>query len=211
MNSFTTLTALAASLPEAQIDTDVIFPARFLLLPGKAGLGSKLFSERRAQGGFVLDTPPWDKAQIMVTGPDFGTGSSRENAVWALADFGIRCVIGPGIGEIFHANCFRNGILPIILAGAPLARVQAEAEGARAVTIDLPAQHIRLSDGSEITFDIEPHRKRALVEGLDEIGVILKDELAAIEAFEARHRRANPWLFLDDGQLACFDDIGDKP
>ena len=211
MNSFTTLTALAASLPEAQIDTDVIFPARFLLLPDKAGLGSKLFSERRAQGGFVLDTPPWNKAQILVTGPDFGTGSSRENAVWALADFGIRCVIGPGFGEIFHANCFRNAILPIILAGDALSRVQAEAEAARTVTIDLPAQLIRLSDGHEIAFDIEAHRKRALLEGLDEIGVILKEELGAIEAFEARHRSANPWLFLDDRQLAFFDDVGDNP
>ncbi len=207
MKPFGNLTAIAASLPEAQIDTDVIFPARFLLLPDKVGLGSKLFHDRRAQGGFVLDTAPWDKAEILVTGPDFGTGSSRENAVWALADFGIRCVIGPSFGEIFQANCFRNGILPIILNGDLLARAQAEAEAARAFTVDLPAQRIRLVDNTEANFEVEPHRKHALIEGLDEIGLILKEDLHEIEAFEERHRRENPWLFLNDRQLAHFDDI----
>lgn len=209
MKAFSVLTAIAAPLPEAQIDTDVIFPARFLLLPDKTGLGSKLFHERRAQGGFVLDTPPWDVAQILVTGPDFGSGSSRENAVWALADFGIRCVIGPGFGEIFQANCFRNGVLPIILNGEPLTRVQEEAEAARAITIDLPAQRIRLADGTEAAFDVEPHRKYALIEGLDEIGLILKEDRDEINAFEERHRRENPWLFLSDRQLAHFDDTGE--
>lgn len=209
MTPFTRLTAIAAPFPEAQIDTDVIFPARFLLLLDKTGLGRHLFHERRAKGGFVLDTPPWDKAQILVTGPDFGTGSSREQAVWALVDFGIRCVIGPSFGEIFFANCFRNGVLPVVLTGDPWHRVLAEAEAGRPVTIDLPAQDVRLADGSAIPFAVEADRKRALLEGLDEIGVILKDDLATIEAFEARHRAARPWLFLTPGQRAHFDDISD--
>lgn len=209
MTPFTRLTAIAAPFPEGQIDTDVIFPARFLLLLDKKGLGRHLFHERRAKGGFVLDTPPWDKAQVLVTGPDFGTGSSREQAVWSLVDFGIRCVIGPSFGEIFFANCFRNGVLPVVLTGGPWQRILAEAEAGRPVTIDLPAQVVRLEDGTAFAFDIEPHRKRALIDGLDEIGVILKDDLSAIEAFEARHRAARPWLFLAPEQLAHFDDIRD--
>ena len=207
MTPFVTLTAIAAPFPESQIDTDVIFPARFLLLPDKAGLGRHLFHERRAGGGFVLDRAPWDRAGILVTGPDFGTGSSREQAVWALVDFGIRCVIGPGFGEIFHANCFRNGVLPIVLSGTPLNRVMAEAEAGRALTADLPRQVIVLADGSEIGFDADAHRKRALIEGLDEIGVILADDLAAITAFETAQRARRPWLYLTPGQMAHFDDI----
>ena len=206
MTPFSTLTSVAAPFPEAQIDTDVIFPARFLLLLDKAGLGRHLFHERRAKGGFVLDTAPWDRAQILVTGPDFGTGSSREQAVWALADFGIRCVIAPSFGEIFFANCFRNGILPIVLPPADHARVMAAAQAATPVSIDLTAQAIRFAD-EEIAFAVEPHRKRALIEGLDEIGLILADDAPAIAAFEARHRAARPWLFLQPAQLAHFDDI----
>jgi len=209
MTPFVTLTSVAAPFPEGQIDTDVIFPARFLLLLDKQGLGRHLFHERRAKGGFVLDTPPWTQAQIMVTGPDFGTGSSREQAVWALVDFGIRCVIGPSFGEIFHGNCFRNGVLPIVLTGDPLARVQAEAEAARPLTVDLPAECLRLADGTTIAFSIGPHRKRALIEGLDEIGLILADDIAAIEAHEARARARSPWLFLTPHQLSAFDDIKD--
>lgn len=209
MTAFTRLTAIAAPFPEGQIDTDVIFPARFLLLLDKKGLGRHLFHERRAKGGFVLDTAPWDKAQILVTGPDFGTGSSREQAVWALVDFGIRAVIGPSFGEIFFANCFRNGVLPVVLTGDRWHRVLAEAEAGRPVTVDLPAQEVQLADGTAIPFDIEADRKGALLAGLDEIGLILKDDLPAIEAFEARHRAARPWLFLTPGQLAHFDDIRD--
>ena len=210
LRPFTTLTAIAAPLPEAQLDTDVIFPARFLLLLDKAGLGRHLFHERRAAGGFVLDRAPWDRAEILVTGPDFGTGSSREHAVWALADFGIRCVIGPSFGEIFFANCFRNGVLPVILPATAHAAVLAEAEAGRPVTVDLPAEAVRLADGRAFAFSVEAHRKRALLEGLDEIGVILKDDLAAIEAHEAAQRARRPWLFLQPAQLAHFDDIRDS-
>lgn len=206
MERFGTLTSVAAPFPEAQIDTDVIFPARFLLLPDKAGLGRHLFHERRAKGGFVLDRAPWDTAQILVTGPDFGTGSSREQAVWALADFGVRCVIGPSFGEIFFANCFRNGVVPVVLTGNAYAKVLKTAEAGEAVTVDLAAQEVRIG-GVALPFDVEPHRKRALMEGLDEIGAILADDLTAIEAFEVRHWAARPWLRLTAGQLATFDDL----
>jgi 3-isopropylmalate/(R)-2-methylmalate dehydratase small subunit len=208
MDTFTTLTSIAAPLPETGIDTDVIFPARFLLLPNKTGLGRHLFHERRAAGGFVLDQPPYQGARILVTGRDFGTGSSREQAVWALADFGIRCVIGTGFGEIFFSNCFKNGLLPIVLSEADHARILTEAEAALPITIDLPAQTITLADGV-IGFDVEPWRKRALVEGLDEIGMILSDDITQIEAFEAAHRARRPWLFLTPGQLSHFDDIAE--
>lgn len=206
MTPFVTLTSVAAPFPEAQIDTDVIFPARFLLLPDKAGLGRHLFHERRAKGGFVLDRAPWTSAQILVTGPDFGTGSSREQAVWALADFGIRCVIGPSFGEIFFSNCFRNGVLPIVLSGRAHATVLAAAEQGQPITVDLPSQQVRAGDAA-FPFDIEPHRKRALLDGLDEIGLILHDDLAAIEAFEQRHWAARPWLRLTPDQLSTFDDL----
>lgn len=206
MSPFRTLTSVAAPFPEAQIDTDVIFPARFLLLPDKAGLGKHLFHERRAKGGFVLDRAPWDKAEILVTGADFGTGSSREQAVWALADFGIRCVIGPSFGEIFFSNCFRNGVLPIVMTGDAHAAVMEAAAAGEPVTVDLPAQEVRIGEAA-LPFDVEPHRKRALMEGLDEIGVILADDLAAIEDFEARHWAARPWLRLRPEQLATFDDL----
>lgn len=204
---FTTLTSVVAPFPEGQTDTDVIFPARFLLLLDKKGLGKHLFHERRAKGGFVLDRAPWTQARIMATGPDFGTGSSREQAVWALADFGIRCLIGPSFGEIFFANCFRNGVLPIVLQPAEHARILEEAEAGHPVTVDLPGQTILLADASAIPFAIDPHLKLALIEGLDEIGAMLKDDLADIDAFEIRHRAEKPWLFLTDAQLAHFDDI----
>lgn len=206
---FTTITSVAAPLPEAQVDTDVIFPARFLLQLQKEGLGRHLFHERRADGDFVLDLEPWNKAQILVTGPDFGTGSSREQAVWALADFGIRCVIGCSFGEIFFANCFRNGILPIIVSESEYQQLLHAAQDGQRMKVDLPAERIRFTDASEITFAVEPHRKRALMEGLDEIGVMLADDEADITAFEKAHRAARPWLFLSEPQLAHFGDLRD--
>jgi 3-isopropylmalate/(R)-2-methylmalate dehydratase small subunit len=193
---FTTLTSLAAPLPEADIDTDVIIPARFLLLLDKAGLGRHLFHERRAgDPDFVLDRPPYDQAQILVAGGNFGCGSSREQAVWALVDFGIRCVIAPSFGEIFLANCFRNGALPIVLDATPYAAVLRAAEAALPVTVDLTAEHIRLPGAEPIPFAVDPHRRRALLLGLDEIGMILAEDLPEIEAFEARQRQVAPWLF----------------
>lgn len=215
MEKFTTLTSVAAPLPETHLDTDVIFPARFLLLPDKKGLGEQLFNERRTNRTgdgprFVLDTPPWNEARILVAGTAFGTGSSREQAVWALADFGMRCVIAPSFGEIFYANCFKNGVLPIVLDETAHAQVMAEAQAARPLTVDLEAQNVMFADATAIGFDIDPHRKRTLLLGLDEIGIILADDLADIQAFEENQRAARPWLHLTPAQLSHFDDVGEE-
>lgn len=209
MEAFTRITGIAAPLPESHIDTDIIFPARFLLLLDRKGLGKHLFHERRHRKdgqAFVLDTPPWTEATILVTQSNFGTGSSREHAVWALHDFGIRCVVAESFGEIFFANCFKNGMLPIVAHGADLAAIAAEAEAGREITVDLEAQSVVLADGRTIGFDIEPHRKRSLLLGLDEIGSILADDGESIAAFEGRHQAAKPWLFLTKEQMSYFSD-----
>jgi 3-isopropylmalate/(R)-2-methylmalate dehydratase small subunit len=213
MEKFATLVSVAAPLPETHLDTDVIFPARFLLLPDKKGLGEQLFTERRTNRAgigerLVLDTPPWNEAQILVAGSAFGTGSSREQAVWALADFGIRCVIAPSFGEIFFANCFKNGLLPIGLDEAEHEAVMREAHATRKLTVDLEAQEIRFADGRRIAFDVDPYRRRNLLLGLDEIGMILEDDSQDIRSFEARQRAERPWLYLSPEQLAFFDDTG---
>lgn len=212
MQKFTTLRSVAAALPEADIDTDVIFPARFLLLLDKAGLGKHLFHERRHQAGrltdFVLNRPPFDTAQVLVADANFGSGSSREHAVWALADFGIRCVIAPSFGEIFFANCAKNGVLAIVLTGEDHRRVMRAAEAGDELVIDLEAQTIALPDASAIAFEIDAYKRRTLLLGLDEIGSILTDDLNDIAAFEAKHRKALPWLELEDGRLdRLFADI----
>lgn len=205
MEKFTTLTSVTAPLPEADIDTDVIFPARFLLLLDKGGLGKHLFHERRHQAGrltdFMLNHPPYDRAKILVTGDNFGSGSSREHAVWALADFGIRCVIAPSFGEIFFANCAKNGVLAIVLGGQEHRRVMHAAVTGANLTVDLQSQTVMLPDGWSIGFDVDPYKKRALLLGLDEIGGILADDLAEIAAFEQRQRKLFPWVPLDDGRL----------
>jgi len=205
MQQFTTLDSVAAPLPEADIDTDVIFPARFLLLLDKAGLGRHLFQERRFRDtqptDFVLNRAPYDRARILIADRNFGSGSSREHAVWALADFGIRCVIAPSFGEIFYANCFKNGVLAIVLTGAEHERAMAAAESGKSLRVDLTAQLIHLPDGSSIAFALDEYRRRALLLGLDEIGSILADDVADIAAYETRQRQAQPWLALEDGRL----------
>jgi 3-isopropylmalate/(R)-2-methylmalate dehydratase small subunit len=210
MQAFTKLKSVAAPLLESDVDTDIIFPARFLLLLDRKGLGQHAFHERRHRkdgARFVLDTPPWTEAGILVAQRNFGTGSSREHAVWCLADFGIRCVIAESFGEIFQANCFKNGVLPVVLQGAAAATAMDEAASGRNLTIDLEEQAIILADGRRIGFDIEPHRKRSLLLGLDEIGAILAEDEHAISTFERRHEEARPWLFLNGEQLAYFDDV----
>jgi 3-isopropylmalate/(R)-2-methylmalate dehydratase small subunit len=215
MNGFVHILSVAAPLPEADIDTDILFPARFLLLPDKKGLGKYLFHERRSQArfdqaGFVLNSPPFDRAEILVAGPNFGCGSSREQAVWALLDFGIRCVIAPSFGEIFYSNCFKNGVLPIILAEQQHQTVLRAAEAGAALSVDLEQQSVSLPSGEVIHFDIDPYRRRALLLGLDEIGAILADDIDDIIEFERRRRALSPWLHLGEAELSFFSDLREE-
>tara|TARA_R110000751_G_scaffold71441_11_gene144994 strand:+ start:16556 stop:17194 length:639 start_codon:yes stop_codon:yes gene_type:complete len=203
MRKMSEFTSLAAPLPENNIDTDVIFPARFLLILAKEGVGQYAFHERRKGAGsdFVLDRPPYDKAEILVTGSNFGTGSSREQAVWTLADLGIRCVIARSFGEIFFSNCYKNGVLPIVLGEDAMLAVEAAANAAEQITVDLPNECLRLANGTQIAFTIEPYRKQALMAGLDEVGMILTQDLAAIEAYESRRKLNTPWVTAGSEQL----------
>jgi 3-isopropylmalate/(R)-2-methylmalate dehydratase small subunit len=195
MKPFTTLTGTAAPLLRANIDTDLIIPKQFLKTLVRTGLGKHLFFEvrydeqGRERGDFVLNQPAYRQAEILLAGPNFGCGSSREHAPWALLDFGIRCVIAPSYADIFFNNCFSNGILPLCL---PLADVEAIAAAGNPVTVDLPAQTVT-AGGKAYRFDIEPARKTTLVQGLDAIGQSLAS-LPAIEAFEARRAQQAPWL-----------------
>ncbi len=198
MEAFTRLTALAAPLPQPNIDTDIILPARFLLITEKAGLGRYAFYERRTNGGFVLDQPRYAGARILVAGDNFGCGSSREHAPWALHDLGIRCIIAPGFGEIFRANALRNGMLPVTLPLAGWQMVLAAAERAEQVTVDLAAQTVALAGGTTIAFTLAPDERDALLGGLDEIDVIRARYTAAIAAFEAGQRETSPWLWDKD-------------
>jgi 3-isopropylmalate/(R)-2-methylmalate dehydratase small subunit len=200
MEKFTTLTGIAAHLPMINVDTDMIIPKQYLKTIKRTGLGTGLFAELRydEQGAplpdFVLHKPPYTQAKILITGENFGCGSSREHAPWALLDFGIRCIIAPSFADIFYNNCFKNGILPITLPQEEIDKlIDDAARGHNAVlTIDLPAQEISGPDGGKIHFDIDPHRKRCLLEGLDDIGLTL-EKADAIEAFEQGHRTSHPW------------------
>ncbi|QLC26390.1 3-isopropylmalate dehydratase small subunit [Parasphingopyxis algicola] len=211
MDKFAMVTSVAAPLPREDIDTDLIYPARFLLLIDRSRVGKHLFHDLRhdhaSLGGgpdhvFVLDREPYKQAAILVCGFGFGTGSSREHAVWALADAGIRCVIAPSLGEIFQANCVKNGILPVLLDGDPYAKLLKAAERAEPVTIDLNDQEIRLARGSAITFDVDPESRRMLLEGLDEIEDVLVQDIDDIDRFERTQRENFPWLYLDTGELS---------
>ncbi len=201
MEKFTTLTGVAAPLPIVNIDTDMIIPKQFLKTIKRTGLGKSLFFEMRYDEAgnevpdFVLNQSAWRGAQILVAGDNFGCGSSREHAPWALLDFGIRCVIATSFADIFYNNCFKNGILPIRLAQAEVDLLMDDARrGANAtVTVDLAAQEIRGPDGGIIRFDIDPFRKHCLLNGLDDIGLTLQKE-EAITAFEAERVRQFPWL-----------------
>lgn len=210
MRKISTITSIAAPLPEANIDTDAIFPARFLLLLDKTGIGKYLFNERKADKDFVLNTPPYDKTEILITGPRFGIGSSREHAAWALSDFGIKCVIAPSFGDIFFANCIKNGILPIVLEPEDHERIMSAAQMQTSMTIDLPAKTVRIGQEQPIAFNIKESHKRALLLGLDEIGEILANDAADITAFEQRQKTAQPWLYLSKAQLAIFDEMKTK-
>ena len=201
MQKFTTLTGIAAPLPLINVDTDMIIPKQFLKTIKRSGLGVNLFDEMRYdQDGnespdFVLNKPAYRNAQILVAGDNFGCGSSREHAPWALLDFGIRCVIAPSFADIFFNNCFKNGILPIALPQEQVDTLMEDAErGANAtVTVDLETQTITGPDGGTIRFDVEPFRKHCLMNGLDDIGLTL-EKAAAIDAFEAGAQAQRPWI-----------------
>ena len=200
MKKFDTLTAVAAPLPLINVDTDMIIPARFLKTIKRTGLGKSLFYTLRydEDGGeredFVLNKPAYKDAEILVTGNNFGCGSSREHAPWALDDFGIRCVIAPDFADIFHSNSFKNGILLIKLPQEDVDKLMEGAErGANArITVDLEKQEIKGPDGEVIPFDVDPFKKHCLLNGLDDIGLSLEKE-DQISAFEEKQRTAQPW------------------
>ncbi|MDD2867152.1 3-isopropylmalate dehydratase small subunit [Neomegalonema sp.] len=201
MQKFTSLSGVAAPLPLINIDTDMIIPKQYLKTIKRTGLGTGLFSELRydEQGGenpdFVLNRPAYRQAEILVTGDNFGCGSSREHAPWALLDFGIRCVIAPSFADIFYNNCFKNGILPIALPQEQIDLLMEDAEkGANArITVDLETQTIERPNGEKIAFDVDAFRRHCLLNGLDDIGLTLQHG-AEIDAFEAKMRGDQPWV-----------------
>jgi 3-isopropylmalate/(R)-2-methylmalate dehydratase small subunit len=201
MDKFTTLTGVAAPMPLVNIDTDMIIPKQFLKTIKRSGLGVNLFDEMRydRQGNeipdFVLNQPAYRDAKILVAGDNFGCGSSREHAPWALADFGIRCVISTSFADIFFNNCFKNGILPIVLPQEDVDKLMDDASrGSNAVvTVDLENQTITGPDGGKISFDVEPFRKHCLLNGLDDIGLTLQHS-ASIDAFETAYEARAPWV-----------------
>jgi 3-isopropylmalate/(R)-2-methylmalate dehydratase small subunit len=200
MEKFTKLTGVAAPLPMRNVDTDMIIPKQFLKTIKRTGLGKSLFYEMRfdeagkEQPDFVLNRPAYRAATILVTGENFGCGSSREHAPWALLDFGIRCIVAPDFADIFYNNCFQNGILPIKLPQAEVDKLMDDAaRGANAtLTVDLERQEIRGPDGGLIRFDIDPFRKHCLLNGLDNIGLTL-EKRNLIQAFEEKAQTARPW------------------
>jgi len=201
MEKFTTLTAVAAPLSMINVDTDKIIPKQFLKTIARTGLAKGLFYELRydeegkPKEGFVLDQPAYRNAKILVTGKNFGCGSSREHAPWALLDFGIRCVIAPSFGDIFYNNCFKNGILPIALPQEQVDLLMDDADrGANAIlTVDLEKQEVTGPDGGTVHFEIDGFRKHCLLNGLDDIALTFqKDD--KIDSFEAQRQVSQPWL-----------------
>jgi 3-isopropylmalate/(R)-2-methylmalate dehydratase small subunit len=201
MEKFTQLTGVAAPLPMINVDTDMIIPKQFLKTIKRTGLGSALFHEMRTKEDgsenpdFVLNKPAYSKAQILVAGANFGCGSSREHAPWALLDFGIRCVIATSFADIFFNNCFKNGILPIVLSQEDVDKLMDDAErGSNAViSVDLDTQEIRGPDGGCVKFDVDPFRKQCLMNGWDVIGLTLSNE-NKISDYEAKRAAQSPWI-----------------
>lgn len=200
MRKFSTLKGLAAPILETDIDTDIIFPARFLLLLTREGIGQFAFHGRRndpkRDAAFVLDQPQYKGVEIIVAGERFGVGSSREHAVWALADFGIRCIVAPSFGDIFHANCLKNGLLPVTLETSDYDVIKRAALDMTPIEVDLQDQCIRIDDTVPVPFDIDAAGKQSLLNGLDEVDGILAEDADAISAFEKRQKELTPWLWL---------------
>jgi len=201
MDKFNTLTGIAAPMPLINVDTDMIIPKQFLKTIKRSGLGANLFDEMRFDRDgneipdFVLNQDAYRDAEILVAGDNFGCGSSREHAPWAIKDFGIRCIISTSFADIFYNNCFKNGILPIVLPQEAVDVLMSDAEkGANArMTVDLEAQSVTTSDGEVFTFEIDAFKKRCLLEGLDDIGLTL-EKVSSIDTFEAQAAQARPWV-----------------
>ncbi|OOV88307.1 3-isopropylmalate dehydratase small subunit [Oceanospirillum linum] len=211
MEKFTQLDGLVAPMDRANVDTDMIIPKQFLKSIKRSGFGPNLFdelryldegkpdqdcSQRPKNPDFVLNQPRYDGASILLARQNFGCGSSREHAPWALLDYGFRCVIAPSFADIFYNNCFKNGILPIVLDDATVDSLFTEVAGAEGyrLTVDLDAKEIRTPSGRSITFDVDDFRRHCLINGLDDIGLTL-EKSDAIKAFEAKHQASQPWLF----------------
>jgi 3-isopropylmalate/(R)-2-methylmalate dehydratase small subunit len=202
MEKFTTLTGVAAPLPMINIDTDMIIPARYLKTIERKGLGAGLFYALRFQpdgserADFVLNQPAYRHTEILVTGENFGCGSSREHAPWALQDFGVKCVIAPSYADIFYSNSFKNGILLIALPHDICQQLMEDAKkGANArLTVDLEAQTITRPDGEKVHFEIDPFKKHCLLNGLDDIG-LTQQKSPAIASYEEKNRLSQPWLW----------------
>ena len=201
MDKFTTLTGIAAPMPLVNIDTDMIIPKQFLKTIHRSGLGKNLFDEMRYNpdgteiADFVLNQPAYRNAQIIIGGDNFGCGSSREHAPWALLDFGIRCVISTSFADIFYNNCFKNGILPIVMPPEVVEVLMEDAKkGANArMTVDLENLTVTTSDGQSFPFELDPFRRHCLLNGLDDIGLTM-EKAGAIDTFEAQMAQSRPWV-----------------
>ena len=201
MEKFDKLTGVAAPLPIINVDTDMIIPKQYLKTIQRTGLGTGLFSEMRynedgsTNEDFVLNKDAYKGASILVAGDNFGCGSSREHAPWALVDFGIRCIISTSFADIFYNNCFKNGVLPIVVSQEDLDKLMDDASrGANAtMSIDLPAQEIKGPDGGTIAFDIDPHKKHCMLNGLDDIGLTM-EKVDHITSYEEKLAADRPWI-----------------
>lgn len=201
MEKFEKMTAIAAPMPLINIDTDMIIPKQFLKTIKRSGLGVSAFHEMRYQmdgtenPDFILNQGAYRNANIIVAGDNFGCGSSREHAPWALLDFGVRCVISTSFADIFYNNCFKNGILPVIVTDEELNLLMNDAEkGSNArMVIDLESQQIETSEGEVIKFDVDQHRKHCLINGLDDIGLTM-EKMESIDLFEKKMAKNTPWI-----------------
>jgi 3-isopropylmalate/(R)-2-methylmalate dehydratase small subunit len=200
MKKFISVTSVAASLPLINIDTDMIIPKQFLKTIKRTGLGKNLFHEMRYDlneneiADFILNKPAYRKSQILVASDNFGCGSSREHAPWALIDFGISCIIAPSFADIFYSNCFKNGILPVILPSEQVEELlRFASDENNSVTIDLPKQEVRAAN-KIYKFEVDQFKKHCLIEGLDDIGLTLKKE-EKISEFETQNKEVTPWLY----------------